>query len=147
MQRKAIFELVHEGMTEGHMRRKRTEVQLQNQAYWPGRSADVRRFIELCAQYYRDGPSKISSLKPFPMGDVWGIVSIDLMRSHPRSTHGNVYMLTVMDHFSKWADAFPITTHTAITISRVLFNRVFVYLGVPLRLLSDQGPEFELNPF
>ena len=146
--RKAIFELVHEGMTGGHMGRKRTEVQLQNRAYWPGWSADVRRFIKSCApcaQYYRGGPPKISSLKPFPVGEVWELVSIDVTGPHPRSRHGNVYMLTVMDHFSKWADAFPITNHTAITISRVLFNRVFVYLGVPLRLLSDQGPEFESN--
>ena len=48
-----------------------------------------------------------------------------------------------MDHFSKWADAIPIRNHTASTVARVLFNRVFVYMGVPLQLLSDQGPEFE----
>jgi hypothetical protein len=56
-------------------------------------------------------------------------------------------MITIMDHFSKWADAFPVKNHTAETVARVLFNRVFVYLGMPLRILSDQGPEFESNLF
>ena len=97
------------------------------------------------AKFCRGGPPKISSLKPFNVGDFWELVSIDVTGPHPRSKHGNEYMLTVMDHFSKWADAFPIANHTAMTISRVLFNRVRVYSGVPLRLLSDQGSEFESN--
>ena len=32
-------------------------------------------------------------------------------------------------------------------MARVLFNRVFLYLGMPLRILSDQGPQFESNFF
>jgi hypothetical protein len=148
--RKDVFCLVHEGVTGGHMGRKRTEGQLQRRAYWPGWTADVRRFIRMCdtcAQYHRGGAPKISYLKPFLAGDVWEIVSIDVTGPHPRSRHGNVYMLTIMDHFSKWADAFPIPNHTAATVARILFNRVFVYLGAPLRILSDQGPEFESSLF
>jgi hypothetical protein len=108
--RRVIFKLVHEGMAGGHMRRKRTEIQLQNRAYLPGWTADVRRFIKMCApcaQYHRGGPPKISALKPFPVGDVWELVSIDVTGPHSRSRHDNVYTLTVMDYFSKWADAFP----------------------------------------
>jgi len=95
-----------------------------------------------CAQNC-GGPPKTSPLKPSTVGDVWELVSIDVTGPHPRSKHGNMYMLTVMDHISKWADAFPIANHTVATVARVLFNPVFVYLGVPLRLLSDKGPEFE----
>jgi len=74
---------------------------------------------------------------------VFEVVSIDVTGPHPRSRQGNVYMLTVMNHFSKWSDAFPIPNHSAATVARVLFNRVFVYFGTPVRLLSDQRPEFE----
>jgi len=34
--RRQVFELVHGGVTVGHMGRKRTEVQVQRSAYWPG---------------------------------------------------------------------------------------------------------------
>lgn len=148
--RKEVFDLIHEGVTGGHMGRRRTGIQLQRRAYWPGWTEDVRRFIRTCtpcAQYHRGGPPKKSTLKPFVAGDVWEVVSIDVTGPHPRSKHGNIYMLTIMDHFSKWADAFPIPNHTATTIARILFNRVFVYLGMPVRLLTDQGPEFESNMF
>ena len=101
------------------MGRKRTEVQLQNWAYWPGLTADVRRFIKMCApcaQYHRGGPPKISSLKSFPVVDVWALVSIYVTGPHPRCRHGNVYMLTVMDHFSKWADAFMLSPSPIIRL-------------------------------
>jgi len=148
--RRQMFCAVHEGVTGGHMGRRRTEHQLQSRAYWPGWSGDVRRFLKMCdpcAQYHRGGPLKLATLKPFLAGDVFETVSIDVTGPHPRSRHGNVYMLTIMDHFSKWADAFPVTNHTAATVARVLFNKVFVYLGMPLRILSDQGPEFQSNLF
>jgi len=83
---RVIFELVHEGMTGGHMGRKRTKIQLQNRAYWPGWTADVRRFIKMCApcaQYHHGGPPKTSPLKPFTVGDIWELVSIDeIGRAH-----------------------------------------------------------------
>jgi len=51
------------------------------------------------------------------VGDVWELVSIDVTGPHPRSRHGYMYMLMVMDHFSKWADAFSIANNTAVTVS------------------------------
>jgi len=144
--RRIVFSLVHEGITGGHMGRKRTELQMQSRAYWPGWTADIRRFMHMCtpcSRYHRGGPPKSACLKPLPVGDFWERISIDITGPHPRSKHGNVFLLTVMDNFTKWADALPIPNHTAVTVARVLFNRVFVYMGMPLQLLSDQGPEFE----
>jgi len=102
--RRHMFCAVHEGVTGGHMGRRRTELQLQSRAYWPGWTSDVRRFLKMCdpcAQYHRGGPPKLATLKPFFAGDVFETVSIDVTGPHPRSRHGNVYMLTIMDHFSK----------------------------------------------
>jgi len=52
-------------------------------------------------------------------------------------------MLTVMDHFSKWAEAIPLRNHTAPTVARTLMTHVFSRFGMPLQLLTDRGPEFE----
>jgi len=144
-----FFVHVHGGIG-GHLGRKRTERQIQLRAYWPGWTVDVRRYMkmcELCAQYHRGPPPKLSSLKPFPAGEVWETVSIDITGPHPKSRQGHVYLLTIMDHFSKWADAIPIRNHTAVTVARVLFERIFVYMGMPRFLLSDCGAEFESSLF
>ncbi len=48
-----------------------------------------------------------------------------------------------MDSFSKFAEAIPIRSHTATVVARRLVDNVFSRYGVPIRILSDQGPEFE----
>ena len=144
--REAIFRVVHEGVTGGHMGRKRTQDQLQRRAYWPGWTADLRVFLRrcsTCARYHRGSIPKTTPLKPMVVGDVWERVSIDVTGPHPRSRRGNCYLLTIVDHFSKWSDAFPIPNHTATTVARVLFDRVFSMFGPPLQLLTDRGSEFE----
>jgi hypothetical protein len=56
-------------------------------------------------------------------------------------------MLTVYDHFSKWAEALPLRNHTAPVVATALFTNVLVRFGMPRRILSDQGAEFESNLF
>ena len=51
-------------------------------------------------------------------------------------------MLTVMDHFTKWAEAYPLRDHKAPTVAKVLVEQLFSRWGMPYQLLSDQGPEF-----
>jgi len=52
-------------------------------------------------------------------------------------------MVTVLDHFTKFAFAFPVRAHDTVTVGKHLVERVFLVYGVPLRLLSDRGAEFE----
>ena len=71
-------------------------------------------------------------------GAPWERVGIDITGPHPKSTRGNIYMLTVMDYFSKWADAFPIRNQEASTIAKVLVDRVFAHFGAPIQILTDR---------
>jgi transposase InsO family protein len=70
-------------------------------------------------------------------------MSMDITGPHPRSRDGHEYILTVMDSFTKWAEAIPIRAHTAPIVAKRLVDFVFSRYGTPLELLSDQGPEFE----
>ena len=144
--RDEFVRLAHSGITGGHLGRKRTQEQVQRRAYWPGWSEDVctiLRRCEPCARYHRGLPPKQVALQPFSAGMPWELVSIDITGPHPRSTKGYVYILTVMDHFTKWAEAIPLVNHTAPTVARALALTVFARFGFPVRLLSDRGPEFE----
>ena len=67
---------------------------------------------------------------------------MDITGPHPISQKGNQYIMTVMDLFTKYAEAFPIRKHTAPIVAEKL-GEVFARHGTPLQLLSDQGPEFE----
>ena len=144
--REDFVKMVHEGTNGGHLGRRRTKYQVQRRAYWPGWNdtvVSVLRKCEPCATYHRGKAPKQTPLKPFVAGEPWEVVSIDITGPHPRSRRGHEYILTVVDHFTKWAEAIPIRNHTATTVARVLFDNIFSRLGMPLRCLSDQGAEFE----
>jgi len=92
---------------------------------------------------HRGSAPKQTPLRPFLAEDVWGTVSIDITGPHPCSVKGNIIILTLVDHFSKWAEAIPLRNHTAPKVTKALFDHVFCRFGMPRRILSDQGAEFE----
>ena len=61
----------------------------------------------------------------------------------PRSRRGKYYLLTYLDHFTKFAEAVPIPNKEAETVCRVLAEELFPRFGAPLQLLTNQGREFE----
>ena len=144
--RQEVFQRAHAGMSGGHLGLQKTELQVQRRVYWPTWRTDAKLWIKWChpcAQYYRGSPPRQAELNPFPASYAFEVVSMNITGPHPRSREGNEYIMTVVDSFSKFAEAFPIRVHTAQVIARPLGDGVFSRYGVPLRLLSDQGPEFE----
>ena len=81
------------------------------------------------------------------IGQPWMRVSVDITGPHPKSARGNLYILTLVDHFSKWAEAMPIRNHTALTVARQLMISVFTKYGAPQQILTDRGTEFESELF
>ena len=71
------------------------------------------------------------------VGAPWERVGIDLTGKHPRSRRGDNYILTYIDYFTKWAEAFPIPNKEAPTVCRTLIKEVFPRYGVPLQVISD----------
>ena len=141
-----LMTMAHTGMTGGHMGIKRTQQQLQLRAYWPGWAEDVARFCRKCPEcsmYHRGQLKRQGELQSFPVGEPFERIAIDLTGPHPTSRSGHVYILTVVDIFSKWAEAVSIRNKEAVTVARALMDVVIARFGVPLQLLSDNGKEFD----
>ena len=146
--RRECMKVAHEGRTGGHLGPDRTAKQIQRRAYWVAWSKDVRTFIrgcEACARYTRSDAPHQGFLQAAPVGEPWERVAIDITGPHPVSKSGNRFILTVLDHFSKWTEAFAIRNHEAVTVAKLLADQVFARFGIPLQLLSDRGQEFESN--
>jgi transposase InsO family protein len=144
--RKELILRNHSGMTGGHLGVNKTCMRLQPKAYWLNWSDDVKATIAECApcaQYYRGQPKKKTAMQEMPVGETWERVAIDVTGKHPRSSRGNEYIITVIDHFTKFAEAFPVPNHQAVTVARVLCEQLFSRYGPPIQLLSDNGPEFK----
>jgi len=144
--RKEIMRTAHALVTSGHMGVKKTQVKVAKQAYWVGCSKEVREFCrscEVCAKYHRGATKRQGELQNMCVGAPWERVAIDITGPHPQSTKGNKFMITVLDHFTKHAFAFPVRNHEAVTVAKYFVQRVFLVYGVLTQLLWDRRAEFE----
>ena len=144
--RQQFIKLAHSGMTGGHLGKTKTLEQISLRAFWPCWKSDVslelKRCTE-CAQYHRGKAPRQTPLRPFNAGEPFEVVSIDITGKHPKSSRGNEYIITAVDLFSKWAEAYPVRTHSAPVVAKVLMDNFFSSFGMPRRILTDQGREFE----
>ena len=57
----------------------------------------------------------------------------------PETAQGNQHILVMMDHVTKWCEAFPTRDQKTSIIAKILVSRVFLRFGPPAVLHSDQG--------
>jgi len=148
--RRDFIRSVHSGITGGHLGRSKTEEQVRRRAYWPSWREDVAtevRKCEECCRYHRGSAPKQTPLHPFFVGEPFEMISIDITGKHPRSYRGNEFIVTIVDIFTKWAEAIPVRTHIAPVVAKVLLDHIISRFGTPSKILSDQGREFESNLF
>jgi len=86
-------------------------------------------------------------MKPIQAGEPWETVSIDISGPFPISRDGYQYILSAQCLFTKWVESFPLRRQTAAEVAKCLFFNLFMRLGFPARLLSDQGKQFESELF
>lgn len=68
---------------------------------------------------------------------------VDLTGPYPRSRRGSVFIVTCVDPFTKWAEAFPVPNKEAATVARVVVEQVICRYGVPIAILTDGGKEVD----
>ena len=136
----------HEGMTGGHRAVRSTLDQVQRRGFWFGWRRDVQRYCrqcQNCASYHRGRLPRSGPLQPMITGSVMERIHVDITGPHPRTPRGSQYILTCVDAFSKWAEAFAIPNKEARTVARVLVEQVFCRLGTPMALLTDNAGELD----
>ena len=67
---------------------------------------------------------------------------MDYMGPLPETAWGHKHILVVMDHFTKWCEAFPAKDQKASTVAEMLVSEVLNRFGPPTVIHSDQGRNF-----
>ena len=112
----------------GHLGVRKTLEQVRRRTFWKGWRGDIERYCrrcEVCCRDHRGAAPRQGKMQDMVIGAPWEKVGMDLTGKHPRSRRGNSYILTYLDHFTKFAEASPIPNKEAETICRVLVEKIF----------------------
>jgi transposase InsO family protein len=72
----------------------------------------------------------------------WHTIGIDIMGPFPPTPRQKRFLLVIVDYFTRWVELFALRQTTATHIANVLIDEVICRYGVPLHILSDNGPQF-----
>ena len=143
-----VMAFAHGHYTSGHMGRTRTSLRLKSHFIWPGMYRDVKNYCEeciLCQRRRRPNPKKRAPMVTEVMSRPFERIAIDITEM-PHSLKGNKCALVIMDYFTKFVRIYPMPDQKTETVLEALLDWVYD-LGVPERLHSDQGRQFESDLF
>ncbi len=69
-------------------------------------------------------------------------MAFDVIGPLPTSVNGNRFILTMIDYFSKWAEAYAIPNHKVEAMADCIVNCWIAHHGIPIRIHSGNASEF-----
>ena len=121
-------------------------LRLINQQYvWPNMTRDIKAWCKNCIACQQCKVSRHNKFIPnhFITPDArFDHVHLDIVGPLPSSC-GYTHLLTVIDRYSRWAEAIPIADTLASTIARAFFDSWITRFGTPVKITTDQGAQFE----
>lgn len=117
--------------------------------HWIGLYRDVLEHVTRCITCrVRSMKKQISPLQE--MEEVmypFQKIGVDMCGPYPESITGAKYILTVVDQYSGWAEAFAVANKKTETIVRIMIDEIFPRYSCPDRIVSDNGGEFKSQVF
>ncbi|XP_042254131.1 uncharacterized protein LOC121887433 [Thunnus maccoyii] len=140
--RDTVLTSLHDHM--GHMGVDRTMDLVRSRFYWPRMAVDVERKVRTCGRCVRRKapPERAAPLVNINTTRPLELLCMDFLSLEPDKS-GTKDILVITDHFTKFAVAIPTPNQKARTVAKCLWENFMVHYGMPEKLHSDQGPDFE----
>ena len=119
---------------------------LRSNRAWASREQmvkDIDQFLSGCVvcQKFRKRHNRRTDERFVIEGNPFTELSVDILKLPKRDCNNNLYVVVVVDSFSRWVSLEPVPDKTALSAARAILRTVGNF-GVPLRIRSDGGKEF-----
>ena len=148
--RREALRFCHDIRASGHLGAKKTLSRARQNYYWPGMKNDVKLYVsscEACSKRKDPCPNKRAPMEIVRTGFPMERIAIDILGELPETDRGNRYILVLGDYFTKWTECHAMPNMETKTVATLLIEQVISRFGVPYRLHSDQGRQFESQLF
>ncbi len=143
--REKVLQLAHAVPVSGHLGVGKTRQRVAPFFYWPGMLRDIRVYCQTCDVCQRNGKSKQLARVPMRLPPIidkpFGRISIDIVGPLPITSRGNRFVLTVVDHSTRWVEAYAMPEHKSTDVVKALLDYLARY-GIVDEILHDLGTDF-----
>ena len=140
----ALIRIFHGSLSITHYGTSRTMQLLRRRYFWTNMRDTVNNTIsecEVCQRMKTGPPHSVAPLLTIPKAGPWHTIGLDFYGPLPTSPEQYKYILVIMDHFTKWPEAFPCKgTSTAIVLQHLY--PLIMRFGCPARIVTDNGTGF-----
>ena len=139
--RRKVFDLVH-GLSHPSVRA--TRQLMASKFIWHGLRKQVGLWAKACIPCQT---SKIQRHIRAPLNNFqvpprrFDHIHIDLVGPLPPS-NGHTHLLTIVDRFTRWPEAIPLSNTTTLTCAHALVTNWIARFGIPMDMSSDRGSQF-----
>ena len=130
----------------GHFGVRKTLATVRSRYFWGGLQRDVKDYIASCSvcQQSKGIRSRLPGVPnlspPVRPREQW---QIDVIGPLPQTPDGFVHIIAAVDEFSGWVELSAIKSVDARATSHFILREIVSRHGVPRRILTDRGSNFE----
>ncbi|GBN72721.1 Transposon Tf2-6 polyprotein [Araneus ventricosus] len=144
---KSLIKVCIETAHAPHFGVRKTFEFIRHKYQWKGMYLDTKNFYEHCEKCLENKPkAKLTQTQMIPKRNLapGQCIAIDVVGKLPRSTDNKNFILTIIDHYSRYLEAYPLQNITSRTIINCL-NKYFANFGLPKFLITDNATNFISN--